>query len=218
MRFFLVAFACALILAFGCVQKGGLSPGQTYDPNAVFVLPATSISYHAIYRVDEGGTLKKEVWRVPGKMRYDLSVQGQVALAFFFVDSRAYSCTYLSSSPACYDVTPTLSQSDAIRLVPTDADVADAMQVENIKIGGTDGKCYQMTLPSLGDRKLCFAVGGVMAYDSYAVSKSLQHTEYLTELEIYEPGKEPPASVFSLPTAPVAAPAAPEPPAPILVE
>jgi len=207
MKFFPALLAFALILAAGCVQNGA-TEGKEYNPDATFVLPRSEVSYHAIYSVEEGGTLRKEVWRVPGKMRSDLSVQNQLALSFFFVGSRAYSCTYLLSSPACYDVTPTLSQSDAGRLVPTEADAANALQVESIRIGSTTGKCYQMQLPELGGRKLCFAVGGVMAYDAYNVTKGLVHTEYLTDLEIYGQGEGPSASVFSLPAQPVAAPGA----------
>ncbi len=207
MRFFLAALACALLFAAGCVQNGA-AQGQTYNPNAAFVLPVSDISYHATYSVEEGGPMAKEVWRAPEKMRYDLSAQGMKALSFFFVGSRAYSCSYISSTPACYDITPMLSQSDATRLVPTEADATGATQVESIKIGNTGGKCYQMEIPALGSRKLCFAVGGVMAYDSYNVSKGLTHTEYLTGLEIYEKGREIDASVFSLPAQPVAAPGA----------
>jgi len=207
MKLLPACLAFALLLAAGCVQNGAVQ-GQAYNPDATFVLPPSDVSYHAVYRVEEGGTLRKEVWRAPGRMRSDLSVQNQIALSFFFIGSRAYSCTYLLSSPSCYDVTPTLSQSDAGRLVPTEADAASALQVESIKIGNTDGKCYQMQLPSLGSRKLCFAVGGVMAYDAYNVTKDLPHTEYLTDLEIYGQGEGPPASVFSLPAQPVAAPEA----------
>jgi len=212
MKLLLAALAFALLLAPGCV-KNGAEGGRQYDPDALFVLPPADASYHAVYRVEEGGTMEKEVWRAPGMMRSDLSVQGIKALSFFFVDSRAYSCTYLSSSPACYDVTPALSQADASRLAPGRKDVAGAMQVESVKIGNTEGTCYLVQLPELGSRKLCFAVGGVVAYDSYNVTKELAHTEYLASLEIYGQGEGPPDSVFALPAQPVAAPGAPAPPA-----
>ena len=65
---------------------------------------------------------------------------------------------------------------------------------------------------ALGTRKLCFAPQGVVAFDSYNVSKEILHTEYLTDLEYYDSGSGPGADVFSLPAAPVPAPPVPEPP------
>ena len=170
-------------------------------------MPASEISYHAIYNVEEGGAYRKEVWRAKDKMRSDLSMQGQKALSFFFIGSRAYSCTYIYSSPACYDVTATLSQADADRLVPAEADVAGATQVESVKIGNsTTGKCYELSMGALGARKLCFAPQGVVAYDSYSVSKTITHTEYLTDIEYFGKGEGPEEGVFVLPAAPTTAP------------
>ena len=209
MRIFLAALACALIIAAGCVQNGA-APVQAYAPNATFVLPAFGVSYHAIYNVEEGGPLTKEVWRTPDKMRIDLSAQGVRALSFFFVDSHAYSCSYLSSTPACYDVSGTLSQGSASRLMPSEKEMAGATIVESVKIGSTTGSCYNVSAGVTGIRKLCFAPQGVVAYDSYNVSKTMIHTEYLTDIEYYEKGNGPDAGVFLLPAAPVPAPGAPE--------
>jgi len=203
--------AAAILLSPGCAQSGA-PPTNATGSDAKFILPASDVSYYARYTVEEGGPMTKEVWRAPDKMRIDLSAQGIRALSFFFVDSRAYSCSYLSSPPACYDVSGTFSQGDAGRLVPREADFPGATQVESVKIGDTTGKCYETSAVSLGARKVCFAVMGVMAYDSYNVSKTVLHTEYLTDIEYYESGKGPDAGMFVLPTAPVSAPGAPSPP------
>ncbi|MCX6771389.1 MAG: hypothetical protein NTX79_05020 [Candidatus Micrarchaeota archaeon] len=210
------AFAFLVLAAFllfpGCAQSSA-APAQNASGGAKFMLPASDVSYYARYAVEEGGPMTKEVWRAPDGMRIDLSAQGTRALSFFFVDSHAYSCSYASSSPACYDVSGVLSQGDANKLVPSANDVAGATQVESVKIGSTTGSCYEVPAGSLGVRKLCFAQQGVVAYDSYNVSKTLMHTEYLTDIEYYEAGKGPPASVFALPAQPSVAPGAPEPPA-----
>jgi hypothetical protein len=150
-------------------------------------------------------------------MRIDLSAAGTRALSFFFVNSRAYSCNYVSSAPECYDVTSSLSQANAERLLPSRKDVAGATSVENVEIGSVTGECYEVD-GVLGVRRLCFAPGNVMAYDSYNVSKTVAHTEYLTDLEYFEQGKGPSVSVFALPARPVAAPAAPGQPMSILKE
>jgi len=215
--FAFLVLANAILLLPGCAQNG--VPAQNAGgSDAAFALPASDVSYYARYTVEEGGPMTKEVWRAPDKMRIDLSVQGMRALSFFFVDSRAYSCSHMPSSPACYDVSGTLSQADAGKLVPREADFSGAMQVESVKIGGTDGKCYETLVAGFGARKVCFAPQGVAAYDSYNVSRTLVHTEYLTDIEYYEPGKGPDAGVFALPAQPVAAPGVPVPPAPVVEE
>jgi len=211
MKYLAAIVVLLLVLFSGCIQNGG-APGQALDKNARFILPDAPDAYFARYTIEEGGPMTKEVWREGGSMRTDLNVQGQHALSFFFINSRAYSCTYISSAPACYDVTPILSQSDAQRLVPSEADVAGAMRVESVKIGDTTGTCYETQIALLGARKLCFAVGGVVAYDSYNVSKTVAHTEYLTDLQYYPTGSGPDEGVFSLPAQPTVAPGAPEPP------
>ncbi|GEM_PF-915517 len=210
MRFFLVAIVGVLIFAAGCAQNDALPVEE--EGSAQFVLPASGASYHARYTVEEGGPMEKEAWRAPGKMRTDLSVQGVRALSFYFVENRAYSCSFLSKPPSCYDVTATLSQSDASRIVPDEDDYRGLAQVESIKIGNTDGRCYETAVIGVGERKICFAVGGVVAYDSYNVSKTVIRTEYLTSLELYSQGEGPDETVFSLPAEPVSAPITQAPP------
>jgi len=201
---FLVAAAFVAVLLAGCAQQ--LEGSQQPAKGATFVLPSSNISYHAVYNIEEGGIMEKEAWRAPGKMRADLSVQGVRALSFYFVDSRAYSCSFLSKPPSCYDVTATLSRSDASKIVPDEKDYAGLALVRSVKIGDTTGSCYDHDVVGMGRRETCFAVGGVVAYDSYNTSKSVQHTEYLTSLEIYPQEQGPESSVFILPAAPVAAP------------
>jgi len=205
MRFFLAAAICALILASGCAQNGA-TPAQAIG-EAKFVLPVQDPTYHARYTVEEGAAMKKEAWRADSEMRTDLSVQGMRVLSFYFVGSRAYSCSFLSGAPVCYDITTTLSQADASKLMPREIDFSGTKQVESVKIGDTTGRCYEASIINFGPRKTCFAVGGVIAYDSYNVSKTLVHTEYLTSLEIYPAGQGPDASVFALPAKPISAPA-----------
>jgi hypothetical protein len=207
----LVAFAAlALLLAFmaGCVQ--GRPGSQTDEPDANFTLPDAEYPYFARYNVEEGGMIKKEVWRDGNKMRSDLSVQGQRALSFFFMNSRAYSCSYVSSEPSCYDVTPGLSQLDAERMVPSEKNMAGADKVESVKIGDTMGNCYEMA-SAFGLRKICFADGGAVAFDSYNASRTVMHIEYLTNIEYFEKGKWPFDGVFVLPSKPAVAPGVPEP-------
>jgi hypothetical protein len=206
MRFLVAAGFVAIVFLAGCAQQAGGS--QQPVGKAAFVLPASNVSYHARYNVEEGGVMEKEIWRAQGRMRTDLLVQGVRALSFYFIDSRAYSCSFLSKPPACYDVTATLSQSDASKLVPDENDYAGLELVRGVKIGDTTGSCYEHGAIGMGRREICFAVGGVVAYDSYNTSKSVQHTEYLTGLEIYPEGQEPQDGVFALPAEPVAAPAA----------
>jgi hypothetical protein len=216
MRFSIAfAAACALMLFMsGCAQqKEEALPPRAIDQNARFVLPSTGTPYYARYAVEEQGSMVKEVWRSQNSMRIDLSAEGTRALSFFFVDSRAYSCNYVSSSPECYDVTSSLSQANTDRLLPSRKDVAGATSVESVKIGSATGDCYDIG-GALGARRLCFAPGNIPAYDSYNVSKAAVHTEYLTDLEYFEQGKGPSASVFALPSQPVAAPSAPEQPLP----
>jgi hypothetical protein len=207
MKFAVAAALIAIVFVAGCAEQAEGSQQQSAK-GAAFALPPSNVSYHAIYNVEEGGAMEKEAWRAPEKMRADLSVQGVRALSFYFVDSRAYSCSFLSKPPACYDVTATLSRSDASRLVPDEKDYAGLALVRSVKIGGTTGSCYDHDVVGMGRRETCFAVGGVVAYDSYNTSKSVQHTEYLTSLEIYPEGEEPESGVFALPAEPVAAPAA----------
>ena len=214
-RAFLV-LAMAILLFAGCAQSR--APAQDVVNGAKFILPESAVSYYARYTVEEGGPMTKEVWRAQGNMRIDLSVQGMRALSFFFVDSRAYSCSYLSSSPACYDVSDTLSQGDADRLVPSEKYVAGATRLESVKIGSMTGSCYDVSIGVLGSRKLCFAPQSVVAYDSYNVSKTMLHTEYLTDIEYFGSGEGPDPGVFALPATPVFASGAPEPPAPIFEE
>ena len=206
--FAFLVLASALLLSPGCAQGG--TPAQNASGSAArFVLPLSDVSYHARYTVEEGDSMAKEVWRAPGRMRIDLSAQGMRALSFFFVDSKAYSCSYLSQAPACYDVTATLAQGDANKLAPTMRDVEGATTVESVKIGNTVGSCYSVSAGFIGARKLCFAPQGVVAFDSYNVSKTVRHTEYLADIEYFTDGQGPDASVFSLPAAPQVAPEAP---------
>ena len=206
--FAFLALASAILLSPGCAQNG--APAQNAsDGGAIFVLPSSEVSYFARYTVEEGGPMTKEVWRAPDKMRIDLSAQGMRAFSFFFADSRAYSCSYISSLPACYDVSGTLSQGDAQKLVPSEKDMAGAIRLESVKIGSTTGSCYGISTGFLGGRKVCFAPQGVVAFDSYNVSKTVLHTEYATDIEYFEAGKGPEDSVFALPAAPVSAPDVP---------
>jgi hypothetical protein len=206
------ALAFALAFSAGCVQ--GSRGSQGGEGNANFTLPNAEYPYFARYNVEEGGMIKKEVWREGNRMRSDLSVQGQRALSFFFINSRAYSCSYVSAQPSCYDVTPGLSQLEAERLVPTETGMADADKAESVKIGDTIGNCYDVA-SAFGMRKLCFATGGAVAFDSYNVSRTVMHTEYLTDIEYFEEGKGPFEGVFVLPAQPMVAPGAPEPPVPV---
>ena len=210
-----LVLAAAILFLPGCVQSGAPATNAS-DSGAKFILPSSDVSYYARYTVDDGGPMTKEVWRAKDSMRMDLSAQGMRALSFFFMDSRAYSCSYVSSQPACYDVSGVLSQADASRLAPREADFSGAMQIESVKIGDTTGKCYETTAVGLGVRKVCFAPQGVVAFDSYNVSKTLIHTEYLTDIEYYDVGKGLDAGVFVLPAQPVAAPSAPEPPTSVI--
>ena len=91
--------------------------------------------------------------------------------------------------------------------------MAGATSTESVKIGSADGDCYDVN-GALGARKICFAPGDVPAYDSYNVSRTVMHTEYLTDIEYFEKGNGPSDSVFALPAEPVAVPAAPGPYAP----
>ena len=200
-----LALAAAILVFAGCAQSSEPAPNEE-SGSGIFVLPASETSYYARYSVEDGGTMAKEVWRAPDKMRIDLSVDGMRALSFFFVDSRAYSCDYLSLASACYDVTATLSQADAKRMMPLENDMAGATRLESVKIGSLTGACYATPSGPLGHRKLCFAPQGVVAYDSYNVSKTSAHTEYATEIEYFEEGKEPDAGVFALPAEPVSSP------------
>jgi len=210
--FAFLVLASAILFFPGCAQSGTPAPDAT-GSGAKFILPTSDVSYYARYTIEEGGPMTKEVWRAPDKMRIDLSAQGMRALSFFFVDSRAYSCSYVSSSPACYDVSSTLSQGNTEMLAPSEKGMVGATQIESVKIGSTTGSCYEVSAGPLGVRKLCFAPQGVVAYDSYNVSKTILHTEYLTDIEYFEKGKEPDPGVFVLPAAPVPALGAPEPPA-----
>jgi len=212
-----LALAAAILFLPGCAQNNEPAANAT-GSGAKFILPSSDVSYYARYTVDEGGPMTKEVWRAPDKLRMDLSAQGMRALSFFFMDSRAYTCSHVSSSPACYDVSGTLSQSDAGRLAPREADFSGAMQIESVKIGDTTGKCYETTAVGIGARKVCFAPQGVVAFDSYNVSKTLIHTEYLTDIEYYDVGNGPDASVFALPAPAVSAPAVPAPPSSAIEE
>ncbi|MFA5929963.1 MAG: hypothetical protein WC861_03710 [Candidatus Micrarchaeia archaeon] len=208
-----IMLAAAILLSPGCAQVGAPARNETAS-SARFILPASDVSYYARYTVEEGGPATKEIWRAKGMMRIDLSSQGMRALSFFFVDSHAYSCSYASSKPACYDVSGALSQGDAQRLVPSENDAKGGTRLESVKIGSANGNCYGVPIGMMGMRKLCFAPQGVVAYDSYNVSKALLHTEYLTDIEYYEDGLGPDASVFALPATPIPAPAVPEPAAP----
>ncbi|MFA6908062.1 MAG: hypothetical protein WC263_04505 [Candidatus Micrarchaeia archaeon] len=215
MRKIACALAFALLAAstlamMGCTQAGAPAKNAT-DSGASFILPSSDVSYYARYTVEEGGPMTKEVWRAQGRMRIDLSAQGVRALSFFFVDSRAYSCSYLSPEPACYDVSGTLSKADAHRIAPSQNDMGGAVQVESVRIGSMEGSCYEVPSGMLGSRKLCFAPQGVVAFDSYNVSKTVLHTEYLTDIEYYGDGGGIGAAVFALPAAPIIAPGAPEP-------
>jgi hypothetical protein len=212
MRALLAFAALAFLLAFfaGCVQ--GSRGSQGGEGTANFTLPDAKYPYFARYTVEEGGMMKKEVWREGSRMRSDLSVQGQRALSFFFINSRAYSCSYVSAQPSCYDVTPTLSQLDADKLAPSEDGMALASRVESVKIGDTTGNCYEME-SAFGMRKLCFAMGDAVAFDAYNVSRTITHTEYLTSIEYFEEGKAPFDGVFVLPSQPFLAPGAPMPPA-----
>ena len=205
---FAILLAGAILLFSGCVQNSA-APTNGAGDGASFVLPPTDVSYHARYTVEEGGPMSKEVWRVNGSMRMDMSVQGMRALSFYFIGNRAYSCSFVSQPTACYDITSSLSQGDASRLVPDVSDVEGATQVESVKMGSTKGDCYDVSMGALGGRKLCFAPQGVMAFDSYNVSKGVVHTEYLTDLEYYGQGETPPEGTFALPAAPIYAPGAP---------
>ena len=199
--FAFLALAAAMLVFAGCAQSSAPANGSIAG-NATFVLPEAEASYYARYTVEDGGTMAKEVWRAPDKMRIDLSVDEMLALSFFFMDSRAYSCDYLPLASACYDITATLSQADAKRMMPLENDMASATRLESVKIGSLTGACYAMPSGALGYRKLCFAPQGVVAYDSYNVSKTSAHTEYATEIEYFEEGRGPGASVFLLPAAP----------------
>ena len=204
----LIALAAALMIFPGCAQNA--APAQNAsETGAKFVLPNSEVPYFARYTVEEGGPMTKEVWRAPDKMRIDMSAQGTRVLSFFFLDSHAYSCSHVSSSPACYDVSGTLSQGNARMLLPSEKDMGGATKLESVKIGSTSGSCYEVSAGYLGARKLCFAPQGVVAYDSYNVSKTLMHTEYLTDIEYFEAGNGPDDAVFVLPAAPVSAPSSP---------
>jgi len=209
MRFSMAfASACAILLIIsGCAQQAEELPApQAIDQSAHFALPSSDVSYFARYAVEEQGSMTKEVWRSQTDMRIDLSAQGARALSFFFVDSRAYSCNYAMPLPTCYDITASLPQASAERLLPSRKDVEGAVKVESVKIGIATGDCYEVG-GALGARKICFAPGNVMAYDTYNVSRAVAHTEYLTDLEYFESGKGPDASIFTLPANPVSAPA-----------
>jgi len=208
--FAFLVLASAVLFFPGCAQSGAPAKNES-GSGAKFILPASDVAYYARYTVEEGGPMTKEVWRAPDKMRIDMSAQGMLALSFFFVDSRAYSCSYISASPACYDVTAMLSQADAGKILPNEGSFDGSMKVESVKIGDTTGNCYE-TAPMGNSRKTCFAQQGVMAFDSYNVSKTVVHTEYLTDIEYFAKGTGPDASVFALPAQPVDAPAAPSPP------
>ena len=205
-----LVLAAAILLFPGCTQNGEPPQIGSGDGTA-FILPASDVTYFARYTVEEGGPMTKDVWRARDKMRIDLSAQGMRALSFFFVDSRAYSCSYVSSSPACYDVSGTLSQGDTQRLVPSENDMGAATTLESVKIGSTAGSCYEISMGYIGTRKVCFAQQGVVAFDSYNVSKTVLHTEYATDIEYYDAGKEMDDSVFVLPVPPISAPDVPVP-------
>ncbi|MFA6213707.1 MAG: hypothetical protein WC717_00315 [Candidatus Micrarchaeia archaeon] len=199
------AAVASFLFLFGCAQ-GGPAGQAASAANGSFILPQSAVSYHARYAVEEGGPMAKEVWRAGDDMRIDLLVQGKQALSFYFTGGRAYSCSHLSAPPACYDMGARFSQGDAGRLVPSEKDVAGATKAESVKIGSTTGECYDVYAGALGSRKLCFAPHGVVAYDSYNVSKTMVHTEYLTGIEYYGNGEGIDGGVFALPSAPVFAP------------
>ena len=205
---FAILLAVAALSMFGCAQSAAPAQNET-GSGAKFTLPASDVSYHARYTVEEGGPMTKEVWRSQDMMRTDLSSQGVRVLSFFYIDGKAYTCSFASQQPYCYDVTATLSQSDAARLVPTEKDMAGAARVESVKIGSATGSCYDVSIGFQGMRKLCFAPQGVLAYDSYNVTKALAHFEYMTDIEYFEKGSGPDESVFALPAKPVAAPPVP---------
>jgi len=202
-----IALVAVLLAFFGCMEVAAPSVTETDGNNATFVLPKSNASYFARYNVEEGETTVRDVWRTEDMMRMDISSQGMRVLSLFFMNAKAYSCAYASSAPICYDITNTFSQSDADRIMLDEKDMPFGSSVESVKIGSIAGNCYEVPSPAMGARKICFAPKGVIAYDSYNVSKIVAHIEYLTEIEYFAEGRAPDASIFTLPATQIFVPA-----------
>jgi len=204
-----VALAAILLAFFGCTDAAAQPPQKAgeSETGATFVLPKSDAAYFARYNVEENEVTVREVWRIGDKMRVDIRSQGIRALSLFFVNAKAYSCAYLGSAPTCYDVTGISAQTDANQIMLDESDMPFGSSVESVKIGSITGNCYEVPSSAQGARKICFAPKGVIAYDSYNVSKTVSHNEYLTEIEYFAEGKWPDANIFTLPATPMPVPA-----------
>lgn len=205
-RHALAACALSLALLFGCALSGGGNPGgsaqlQMEPQQGGVALKKSNTTYTAHYRVfEEGEEIDKAVYRMGQRMRIDIGsgLYGKVSL--YFDDGKAFSCTAGSQGGNCFDVTARMAKVQP-QFGFQDGPPADAAFEGKTEIGGTQGECYLAQNGYLGQRRLCYAKGGVLAYDEYNVSGNSTHVEYAVRIS-YAASE----SDFSLPYAPSKAP------------
>ncbi|MCX8174869.1 MAG: hypothetical protein N3E51_01550 [Candidatus Micrarchaeota archaeon] len=198
-RLFLIAI---LAFAFGCVAQQPQTAPQAKQEvqESSFSVPPSPLKYTATYEViDDGAESQKRVFRMDRMMRVDIGV-GQSSVSAYLLGNRAYSCSESGGKAACFDITSRVQngQLDWLFEIPS---LSDAVEVEGVRIGSGEGRCYLFFYPPQMTRMLCLTDRGVIAYDEYNVSSRQKHVEYLVEIayEAHPSDFELPASPLPLP-------------------
>jgi len=204
LKLFWIAAAIAFLVIAGCAQRepsaapqknaSGFAPGN-------FMVPQSGVEYTARYVVNENGAESgKTVWRSGRKMRVDYSSYGKSVLGLFFLQDRAYSCSFATTGWQCFDISANIDGTAAERLF-SEPELSGAQALEDVDIGNTRGKCYLLPSAPFETRKMCFTDRQVVAYDEYNMTKGKQRVEYLTDI-YYGAGE----TDFALPAEPQATP------------
>lgn len=181
-----LALVLALALLYGCAGGGqgleGEPAGEGALPVDGLLLKNAAAPYVAQYRVaDASGETEKSVYRMGQKMRVDVGsgLYGKVSL--YLVNGRAYSCTDSGQGGRCFDITDKMADAEP-QLGFQDGPPNEAVFERKVEIGGTEGDCYLLQSGIMGQRRLCYAAGGVLAYDELNSSENSTRTEYAVRI------------------------------------
>ena len=179
-----VALLCTILLCSGCAQVGNSRLDSIANQSAAahsgsFMVPESAVNYTAHYTLNENGAESyKTVWRAGRMMRIDL--EGGVSL--FFLSDRAYSCSSLSGTAQCFDISSAVGK-EVVGGLFSAPDLSSAQLAEEVSIGGLAGKCYLMPSAPYETHKMCFTPDMLTAYDGYNGTAGKRTAEYLTELD-----------------------------------
>jgi len=186
------ALALALSLLFGCVLDGsnkgqeasGEAWGQVQAASGGMALKQAQAPYVAQYRVlRDGGEVEKTVYRMGDSMRMDIG-GGIGKVSIYFIGGRVYSCADSGHGGKCFDATAEMAGASQ-QFLFQDGPPSDAQFEKKVDIGGTQGDCYLLQNGMAGQRRLCYARGGVLAYDEYNESRNSTYSEYAVRISYY---------------------------------